>query len=83
MSDPTRIIVYRNPGEAALWESGMLFPIIASTVIAMVLTALVVKVWDALADVLDIPGRKRHTDVVAMVAAVGIMGYSLHRFGVI
>lgn len=83
MSDPTRIIVYRNPGEAALWESGMLFPIIASTVIAAVLTVLVVKVWEAGCDFLGVQGRKRHTDIVAMVAAVGIMGYSLHRFGVL
>ncbi len=39
MSEPISIVVYRNPGEAALWESGMLFPIIASMVIAAVLTA--------------------------------------------
>ena len=82
MSDPLRIIVYRNPGEATLWESGMLFPIIASTVIAAVLTILVVKVWEAGCDFLNVRG-KHHTDIVAMVAAVGIMGYSLHCFGVI
>lgn len=82
MSDPTRIIVYRNPAEAALWESGMLFPIIASTVIAAVLTVLVVKVWEAGCDFLNVRG-KRHTNIVAMVAAVGIMGYSLRCFGVL
>ena len=83
MSDPISIIVYRNPGEAALWESGMLFPVIASMVIAAVLTVLVVKVWEAGCDYfLNVRG-KRHTDIVAMVAAVGIMLYSLHCFGVI
>lgn len=82
MSDPISIIVYHNPGEATLWESGMLFPIIASTVIAAVLTFLVVKVWEAGCDFLNVRG-KRYTNIVAMVAAVSIMGYSLHRFGVI
>lgn len=82
MLTPQSIIVYSNPAEAALWESGMLFPIIASTVIAAVLTFLVVKVWEAGCDFLNVRG-KRHTNIVAMVAAVGIMGYSLHRFGVI
>ena len=82
MSDPLRIIVYRNPGEAALWESGMLVSIIASTVIAAVLTFLVVKVWEAGCDFLNVRG-KRYTNIVAMVAAVGIMGYSLHCFGVL
>lgn len=82
MSEPISIVVYRNPGEAALWESGMMFPIIASMVIAAVLTFLVVKVWEAGCDFLNVRG-KRYTNIVAMVAAVGIMGYSLHCFGVI
>lgn len=42
MSDPTRIIVYRNPAEAALWESGMIFPIM----VAMALSVLAVLVVD-------------------------------------
>jgi len=42
MSDPTRIIVYRNPAEAALWESGMIFPIM----VAMALCVLAVLVTD-------------------------------------
>jgi len=81
MSDPTRIIVYRNPAEAALWESGMLFPIIASTVIAIVFTLLILKVWEAACDLFRI--KNHRSDIVALVAAVSIMGYSLHRFGVI
>lgn len=35
------IIVYRNPAEAHLWESGMVFPLMASLgVFALVLVAL-------------------------------------------
>lgn len=82
MLTPQSIIVYLNPGEAALLESSMLFPIIASMVIAAVLTFLVVKVWEAGCDFLNVRG-KHYTNIVAMVAAVGIMGYILHCFGVI
>lgn len=81
MSEPITI-VYRNPGEAALWENGMLVPVIVSAVIAAVLTFLVVKVWESGCDFLNVRG-KRYTNIVAMVAAVGIMGYSLRCFGVI
>lgn len=36
MSNPTEIIIYRNPAEYALWNSGMLFPIICSAVAAII-----------------------------------------------
>ena len=35
MSNPTEIIMYRNPAEYALWNSGLLFPIIAAAVAAI------------------------------------------------
>lgn len=82
MPDPISIIVYHSPDEATLWESGMLFPVIVSAVIAAVLTFLVVKVWESGCNFLNVRG-KRHTNNVAMVAAVGIMGYSLRCFSVL
>lgn len=36
---PTEIIVYRNPAEAALWQSGIIFPLIVTMVVS-VLVAL-------------------------------------------
>ena len=34
------IIVYRNPAEAALWESGLVFPIICGVVISVIVALL-------------------------------------------
>lgn len=36
MSDPNHVIIYRNPAEYAIWNSGMLFPIMCSAVAAIV-----------------------------------------------
>lgn len=35
MSNVQSIIVYRNPIEAAFWESGLAFPVIAGTVVGV------------------------------------------------
>ena len=41
MSEPVKIIMYRNPAEAALWEGGMMWPIMASTFWAFIITLAV------------------------------------------
>jgi hypothetical protein len=46
MSNPTEIIVYRNPAEYALWNSGMLFPIICSAVAAIVAVIVVAELTE-------------------------------------
>ena len=43
MSDPTRIIVYRNPAEAAIWESGLVFPLIVAAGITFLTLILTIK----------------------------------------
>ena len=40
------IIVYRNPAEAALWESGMVFPLICGMVIGCILAYGAATFWD-------------------------------------
>ena len=40
------IIVYRNPMEAKLWESGLVFPVIAGMVTAVIVALLVAQVLD-------------------------------------
>ena len=46
MSNPTEIIMYRNPAEYALWNSGMLFPIICSAVAAVLALMLVAELTE-------------------------------------
>lgn len=83
MSDPTRIIVYRNPAEAALWESGMLFPIIASTFIGFMFAIMVGGLWTAAFRYINRnkPKRDEYSAKVTVVAFIVGMGYSLYRFG--
>jgi len=37
MSEPVKIMMYRTPAEMALWEGGLLWPIMASTFWAFIL----------------------------------------------
>lgn len=41
MSEPVKIIMYRTPAEAALWEGGMLWPVLSSAFWAFVITLVV------------------------------------------
>lgn len=47
VSEPVRVIMYRSPDEAALWESGMMFPLIVSLVVAFICAIVAVKVYEA------------------------------------
>lgn len=44
MSVHQSIIVYRNPMEAAFWESGIVFPMIVSLVVMFVVAFIMMKV---------------------------------------
>lgn len=81
MSDPTRIIVYRNPAEAALWESGLMFPLLASLFIGFVFALMVGGLWGALTKYMRT--RNHHAGTVTVVAFIAGFGYSLYSFGVI
>jgi len=49
VSNPTTsIIVYRNPAEQAFWESGLLFPLICSLVVAMGVAYVLSLVYECL-----------------------------------
>lgn len=66
---PQSIIIYRNPLEAAFWESGILFPLIVGMVVALVMTIVVCNAWERF-----LPRRMReYTGYVAIVTAVGSM----------
>lgn len=80
MSDPTRIIVYHNPAEAALWESGMVFPLMASAFIGFVFALMVGGLWSALTKYART--RNHHAGTVTVIAFIVGFGYSLHSFGV-
>jgi hypothetical protein len=60
------IIVYRNPAEAALWESGAVFPIMCAMVASIIAVLAVNWVYEQL------PRNKRygHGPVVA-IAGIG------------
>jgi hypothetical protein len=47
MNTTQSIIVYRSPAEAMLWESGMVFPLIASLVVFVVVLVATMKVVDS------------------------------------
>lgn len=48
MNVPESIIIYRNPAEKMLWESGMLWPIIVACALLFVSILLSAKVMNAL-----------------------------------
>ena len=64
MSEPTRIIMYRNPAEAALWEGGMLWPIMASTFWAFIITLAVLALCNRFLK------RNYRADIIAIATLV-------------
>lgn len=46
MSQTQSVIVYRNPAEAAFWESGMAFPLMASLFVFLVVFLLLNTVFE-------------------------------------
>lgn len=80
MLTPESIIVYRNPAEAALWESGMVFPIIVGAVIAVTSVLIVLGVLQMLSKRFNIID-KLDPSIVAIVVAILSMLYTVHKFG--
>lgn len=80
MLTPQSIIVYRNPAEAALWESGMVFPIIVGAVISLASVLIVLSVLQMLSKRFDIID-KLDPSIVAIVVAILSMLYTVHKFG--
>lgn len=46
MSHPNSIIIYRNPMEQALWENGIMFPIICSVAVFLIVFLTLYKLFD-------------------------------------
>lgn len=74
MTDPTSIIVYRNPLEYQLWNSGLVFPII----VGMVLTGFAVVLVDKLArKCLSWKTYNKNSGIIASLSGVLAMGLTL------
>lgn len=61
------IIVYRNPAEAAFWESGMAFPLMVGIVLAVVLTIGVDKLAQRF---LSRRAYREHGGTIAVITAI-------------
>jgi hypothetical protein len=61
MSDPQSIIVYRNPAEAALWEGGMVWPIMVGAFFAIIAGIIAAKLAD---------GRVKDASIPAVIVMV-------------
>lgn len=72
MLRPVEVIMYRTPGEAMLWHSGMLWPIMSSAFWAFVLTLMVLKLVNS-------TGIKYRADYLAIgtliVSFIGILHF--------
>ena len=77
---PESIIIYRNPAEAALWKSGMAFPIIVGAVISLASVLIVLNVLQILSKRFSII-KKFDPSIVAIVVAILSMLYTVHKFG--
>lgn len=84
MNTTQSIIVYRNPAEAAFWESGLAFPLFGSLLTFLVLTVVLGSVFENLAR--RFLSRSQHywtirkylshaVVVVAVVSAVVVFNY--------
>jgi len=76
VSNPTEIIMYRNPAEYALWNSGMLFPIICSAVAA----AVTVMVVADLTERMGAYSKLRNYIVIGSGILSAILTYNLMAF---
>lgn len=47
MSSPTEVIIYRNPLEYQLYNSGILFPIMCAAVVTIVVTVVLTKILES------------------------------------
>lgn len=62
------IIVYRNPAEAAFWESGMAFPMMVGLGVGFV----AVKLYERVS-----PRGRRAGEVAVAAAVIGVVGTML------
>jgi hypothetical protein len=58
MSNMQSIIVYRNPAEAMLWESGMAFPLFSALVVGLVVFLAVFSALDRFGHLFVEHGRR-------------------------
>lgn len=67
------VIVYASPLDAALWDSGLLFPIMVACVVAVSVAVCVLRVSEYVTRRTSVTVRhrmRRRTDLAAPVAAV-------------
>ena len=64
MSEPVKIIMYRTPAEAALWEGGMMWPIMASAFWAFIITLAVLALCNRFLK------RNYRADIIAIATLV-------------
>ena len=78
MSEPVKIIMYRTPAEAALWEGGMLWPAMASAFWAFIITLAVLWACNKFVQ------RRYRADYVAIATLIiGFFGCLKFMYGVI
>ena len=82
MFEPQSIIVYHSPAEAALWESGMVFPFVVGIFFAAIAAVAAGIIMNMLAKRFDFIRRMDHS-VPAIVAGLFAMLYTLYKFGAI
>lgn len=59
------IIIYRNPLEAYFWESGMMFPVVAGTILGVIAGVVAAQVWEA---VITHPRWRKQSSAAAFLA---------------
>ncbi len=77
MSDLQRIIVYRNPVEAAFWEGGMLWPILCGGFVAFVVVCILGLLMEKFVR------TRRDTTWVYLVAIVAAFAGTFKFMGVV
>lgn len=68
MSEPTRIIMYRNPAEAALWEGGMMWPVMSSAFWGFIFCLLVLAFCEKVLVRFGFIERRYRGDIVAIAS---------------
>lgn len=71
------VVVYRNPVEAAMWESGLVAPLMVSVLVAFIVTLTVAQASDYLAKhsfwYKEMIYRKYQGNIVAISAIVSVV----------
>lgn len=64
------IIIYRNPAEAALWESGLMWPLMVAMCVSLVLAVVASTVWGMVFK----RGSKLHDMQAGVCVAAALIG---------